>query len=546
MFESVRPARLAWRQALGVFLLGVSLTGVATWVTGRFADDAEARSLDINSLRLSNDLQSLIQGHATLLSALRSLDRVNAPLTRAQFHTFVAGGRLLEQHPGARALEFARRVDAADVPAYEQALQRDVTLAAAGYPTIRVGPASGADDRWIVEYIEPIAGNEAAFGFDLGAEASRRAAIEAACAGDRPASTAPVRLVQEEGASLGLVVFSPVYDVDPAPQSGVERLRRCSGLMIVVYRVADMLAKTRADNPTIDFEIYDAGPTATRHDAAVPRPEGLLFDTDEADGGLAGSGRRMELDFRGRRWLILIADRVTSTVSVRGAVPVAGVLFSAVVAALVLQLATVRRRAQARGRLVAAGDRDRRSLERDLHDGAQQRLLSVSLAISQAQAQVGDDRRAAALLQSASEELGRSLIELRELAQGLHPAVLSDHGLAVAAESVVARAPVPVDLRVDLDGRLPLGVEVAAYYVLCEAMANAAKHAQATRMSVSIWQTARRLIVEVRDDGVGLAKVTGGSGLRGLADRVEALDGQLRVTGAPGNGTCVRAELPFA
>lgn len=309
----------------------------------------------------------MVLGHAALLSALRSLHRVNAPLTRAQFHDFVAGGLLLEHTPGARAVEFARRVDATGVPAFEERARTDATLAGAGYPTLRVGPASAADDRWIVEYIEPIRGNDAAFGLDLGAESCRRAAIEAACTDDRPASTAPVRLVQEEGTSLGLVVFSPVYDVDPTPPSGIERLRRCSGLMIVVYRVADMLATVRG-NPAIAFEIYDTGPIAARHDATSPRPEGLLFDSDGSDRPLAGSGRRLEVDFRGRRWLILL-DNPDGPALAAQAVP-AGPGLLRRRGRLVLQLARLRRRAQARGRVVAAGDRDRRSLERDLHDGS--------------------------------------------------------------------------------------------------------------------------------------------------------------------------------
>ena len=537
MFESVRRARLGWRQATAVFGAGVALTMVATSLTGHFAGEASRRSQDVDSLRLSGDLQSVMLGHTALLSALRSLHRVNQPLTRAQFHDFVAGGRLLEQHPGAQALEFARRLQGG-------ATTDGPTVVPVGFGAPGVGPPAAAD-RWIVDYLEPLQGNEAAFGLDLGAEPTRRAAIEAACADDRPYATPPVRLVQETGSSSGLVVFSPLYDAGVAPPSLSDRMVHCSGLMIVVYRATDMLASVRDHNPTVDFEIYDSGPIAARADDVRPRTEVLLFDSDGSGrASEMGSSRRVGLDFHGRRWLLVVDEPAAPPLAAR-AVGVIGLAFSLVVAGLVLQLATFRRRALARGRVAAAGDRDRRSLERDLHDGAQQRLLSVSLALHQVQNQVDAGGRAATMLKAASDELSQSLAELRELAQGLHPAVLSDHGLAVAAEGLVARAPVFVDLRVDLSGRLPQPVEVAAYYVLCESLANAAKHARATWMQVTIRQSQRLLSVEVRDDGVGLAGTAGGTGLRGLADRVEALDGRFRVLSTPGRGTCVRAEIPF-
>jgi signal transduction histidine kinase len=137
-----------------------------------------------------------------------------------------------------------------------------------------------------------------------------------------------------------------------------------------------------------------------------------------------------------------------------------------------------------------------------------------------------------------------SLAELRDLARGLHPAVVSDHGLAVAVESLAARAPVPVRLTVDLPGRVGEAIEVAAYYVVCESLANIGKHAQATAATVEVSRTGDDLVVEVVDDGVGGADTERGTGLRGLADRVEALDGMLRVWTPNGGGTRVRADLP--
>jgi signal transduction histidine kinase len=196
-----------------------------------------------------------------------------------------------------------------------------------------------------------------------------------------------------------------------------------------------------------------------------------------------------------------------------------------------------------RERIVAAGDAERRRLERNLHDGAQQRLVGIALQLRLLQNRVVNDPSAAALVTTASDELAHSLSELRELARGIHPAVL-EHGLPAALDAVATRAPVPTDVDCELPGRMPEQVELAAYFVVCEALANVAKYARATSAAIRIRQEGGVLRVEVADDGVGGADEALGSGLRGLADRVEALDGTLHVTSPAGAGTTVRAELP--
>jgi signal transduction histidine kinase len=149
-------------------------------------------------------------------------------------------------------------------------------------------------------------------------------------------------------------------------------------------------------------------------------------------------------------------------------------------------------------------------------------------------------------LQAASEELSTALEELRELARGIHPAVLTDRGLGPALESLVTRTPVPVDVEAPLEERLPGPVEAAAYYVVSEALTNVAKYAQASRAAVRVSRANGLAVVEVEDDGVGGADPVRGSGLRGLADRVEALAGRLAVDSEPGRGTRIRAEIPCA
>jgi signal transduction histidine kinase len=200
---------------------------------------------------------------------------------------------------------------------------------------------------------------------------------------------------------------------------------------------------------------------------------------------------------------------------------------------------------QSRARIVEAGQKERQRLERNLHDGAQQRLVALSLELSRLEGRLAHDAEAVARVERAQGEIAASLDALRELAHGLHPAVVSAHGLEVALEELAARAPVPVTLTIDT-GRLPEQLEVAAFYLVSESLANVGKYAEATAASIEVTRTASHLVVEIVDNGVGGADTERGTGLRGLADRVEALGGRLRVWSPPGRGTRVRAELPCA
>jgi signal transduction histidine kinase len=199
-----------------------------------------------------------------------------------------------------------------------------------------------------------------------------------------------------------------------------------------------------------------------------------------------------------------------------------------------------------RARIVSAGDEQRRRLERDLHDGAQQRILALGLALQLARAQLdGSSRGAAELLAEADAELRAALDELRELARGIHPAVLTEQGLGPALTTLAERSPVPVTIVEVPDERLPAATEAAAYFLVSEALANVAKHAHASRVRVKVHLNGR-VLVDVEDDGVGGADPTHGSGLRGLSDRVHALDGILQIDSPAGAGTRVHAEFPCA
>jgi signal transduction histidine kinase len=195
-----------------------------------------------------------------------------------------------------------------------------------------------------------------------------------------------------------------------------------------------------------------------------------------------------------------------------------------------------------RERIVAAGDAERRRLERNLHDGAQQRLVAIALQLRLLENRVGNPS-AEQLIRAVSDQLALSLSELRELARGLHPAVL-EHGLESALQSLALRSTVITTVSYEPSERLPEPVELAAYFVASEALANVAKYAEATSVTMRVWRSNGVASIEVCDDGVGGAHDAGGSGLRGLADRVEALQGRLRVVSPPGAGTVVTAELP--
>ncbi len=210
---------------------------------------------------------------------------------------------------------------------------------------------------------------------------------------------------------------------------------------------------------------------------------------------------------------------------------------------------TERRRQEAeirasRARLVKAGDDARRRLERNLHDGAQQRLVSVSVSLRLAETRLRDDPgQAATVLAEARAELASALEELRELARGIHPAVLTDRGLVAAVDALVARSPVPVTADIE-DIRLTPEIEAAAYYVISESLTNVAKYARASQVRVQVAQTPETITIAVADDGVGGADPAGGSGLRGLTDRLAALDGTLAIESPPGGGTRVLAAVP--
>jgi signal transduction histidine kinase len=219
--------------------------------------------------------------------------------------------------------------------------------------------------------------------------------------------------------------------------------------------------------------------------------------------------------------------------------------FAELVAQAIENAETREELAASRARLVEAADAARRRIERDLHDGAQQRLVAAALELTILERRLDRDPAGArSALERAREHLDHGLLELRDLARGIHPAVLTERGLEAAVVALVQRATVPVELEVSLRERLDAGIEAAAYFVVSEALTNVAKYAGAEAASVQVRLTGGALLVTIADDGVGGAELDRGSGLRGLADRVQAVGGVLSVTSPPGQGTRLTAQLP--
>jgi signal transduction histidine kinase len=368
--------------------------------------------------------------------------------------------------------------------------------------------------------------------------------------------------------AFGLVMIAALFVAGAFESPAFETIRRAAFLVVGLAPAAFLIGLLSArlarsaladllvelDTEPAPGDLRDALARALRDPSltlAYWLPEyGTWADVDGRPTSLpaAEDGRAITLvDRGGRRVAALIHDASLEDEPE---------LLQAVSAAAGIALETARLHAElaarleelrgSRVRVIEAGQKERQRLERNLHDGAQQRLVALSLELTMLKKLLDGDPEASTRIEHARGEIATSLEELRDIASGLHPAVVSGHGLEVALESLAARAPVPVRLNVALADRLPEQLEVAAYYLVSESLANIGKHAQASSASVDVARDEGRVVIEIVDDGIGGADTESGSGLRGLADRVEALDGRLRVWTPVGHGTRVRAEIPCA
>jgi PAS domain S-box-containing protein len=380
---------------------------------------------------------------------------------------------------------------------------------------------------------------------------------------ERNRAAADLRLLAQEQAALRRVATCVASEVDPS-----------SVFDIVAEEVGHLLGGRAAN--VVRFEPdANAGTMVggwSRHFRSLPVGSQVAFDGPTALGLVRRSKRSARVDD-----YATVTGEFAATIrelgidaSVAAPISVGGELWGAIVVSttrdaplasdaearieefaelVALGLASAEARAElaaSRARIVAAGDAERRRLERNLHDGAQQQLVTLSLALRMARSKLDEAGEAAAMLEDASDQLMRALAELRELARGIHPAILTDQGLAAALEALAGRAPLPVDLSIEAPHEIPEQIEATVYYVVAEALTNTAKYANATRVRVRVECDGGRLTVKVADDGRGGADRKLGSGLSGLGDRVSALGGHLRIVSPAGSGTTITADLPLA
>ena len=363
--------------------------------------------------------------------------------------------------------------------------------------------------------------------------------------GERAIAWTATPIVDSEGSSLVLVVGADVTERERRAtelRSSEERLRaaiEASPVAIVEYALDDTITRWNAAAERIfgwTAEEVLGGPAKHQPPERAAELAELFRRVRSGDVYTGVQSRRIRKDGAS-------IDVEISAAPIRDATGkvISHMALFADITERKLQEEEVR---ASRSRIVQAADDARRVLERNLHDGAQQRLVALSLSLRLAQTRIaGDPDTAETILEDARDELALAIEDLRELARGIHPAVLTDRGLEAAITTLATRSPVPVEVSVPAE-RLPRAVEAAAYYVVAEALTNVAKYAQASLAQVRVSRDNGRAVVEVADDGVGGASAGSGSGLRGLADRVAALDGTLAVESPPGAGTCIRAVLP--
>jgi signal transduction histidine kinase len=366
---------------------------------------------------------------------------------------------------------------------------------------------------------------------------------------------------------LGVWYAAMLAELDPELVQTLEDLRYVALVTVPFAFLAGLLRSRVAGAAAVSEVVARLGDPDVRRTGIGHALAGALEGTSleiayrapEGSEYVNAAGRRIELPPEGSNWVatpletgdepsaVLIYDssrederELVRSVGAAAALALENERLAADLSAKVEQLSA------SRARIVDSGDAARRRLERDLHDGAQQRLVSVALSLRIIGSRVDGDPQAARELEAARGELDHALDELRELARGIHPSVLSDRGLDAALDGLAHRAPLPVELEATPGGRLPDRVESAAYFVVAEALTNVAKYARATHASVNVKRDDGRVLVEVSDDGVGGADPATGSGLSGLLDRVSALGGSLEVNSEAGRGTTVRAEIPCA
>ncbi len=352
-FEDVadsRPSRV-WLPSVLVVLIGLVLTGVGWGTTDSIVRGKHDETFDADAQAARDAVERRVAIYEEALRALRGLFVVDPDVDRAEFQQFVRTEDTIGRFPGIQALEFTRRVPHAELGDFETWVRTDTTLIDAGYPGFAVYPESDLEEHFVVDFIEPMEGNEQAFGFDLASNPERLQALEQARDSGDAVATAPVRLVQETDAQAGFLVLLPVYDGDSIPTTVEERRSSLIGFVNSVFRAEDMLSGVQVGDREMDLEIYDVG--ALDDTSSGPTQEGLLFSTvghgASLDDSLPDRTTRLELAVDGRRWLLVVSDPASTRLRNLAlvAVGLSGVALSVALGFVMFTVMRARRQAEA-------------------------------------------------------------------------------------------------------------------------------------------------------------------------------------------------------
>lgn len=581
-----RESMRLWRIPVVLATVGLLSTGIAVQATR--VNLQRVRSLEFDGL--ARDVRTAIEGHIAVntevLFGLRTLHAAKRPLGRDDFRRYVSLSDVLRRYPGVRAVSFNRFLRRAEVRRFEEKVRRDTSLNRMGYPRFRVHPESKAADLIVVDYIEPLEGNEAAFGFDVGSNPTRRAAIEEARDSGDAVATAPIQLVQ---GVRGFLLFLPVYDSDFIPVTAPARRRRFEGVMTVVYGADALLSGVLGAHPNVRVEeIYDVGPTVESESGALDA-NGLLVD---AGGGVSALDpdsipdlhRFLDLDVGSRRWRMLATAPAGFAAGAERLFPwlvgVAGSMVSLLLAGLVLSIAvhqaqrheralrhaaelertvevlerTDEDRRRLLARLVATQEEERARIAAYIHDDSIQVMTGAGMRLHTLRRHISDPVQLERLsqLQVAVEE---SIARLRSLLFELRPGALDEQGLAAALGAYLTETMPESGIEFHLDDRLaaepPEDVRVMAYRIAQEALMNVRKHSRAKHVDVLLDETDGGILIRIADDGTGFspqrarrAALAGHLGLPLLQERAQMAGGRIRIE-STGEGTAVDLWLPY-
>ena len=303
--------RLSTALGLGVFLLSLAATVLATRIaSGNVQEDIDATFL-LDSEEARSSVEQRVALYEGTLRGLRALFASSDTVSRDEFKTFVEVENIADQFPGIQALSFNRFIAAEDVETFEESVRIDRSVIDEGYPDFAVYPVTDAVDHYVVDFLEPMAGNEAAFGFDLGSNQARRAAIEMARDTGAPVATAPITLVQETGEQSGFILMLPVYDNAMPQSTEAQRQQALQGTVNAVFRADDMLQGVLSSDRDIEIEVYDVG-LASEVSEVSHSTEGILFDSDptsnEAQNPSSARSATKEVAVGGRQWDLLVTQ----------------------------------------------------------------------------------------------------------------------------------------------------------------------------------------------------------------------------------------------